>query len=72
MDYYWQERLAKLNVDVCPYCKEKVDLTPFKTNPWQQTQQMYLNLLDMLRYLLVWNPIVFFAIHFIFDVLKLK
>ncbi|KAJ3047679.1 hypothetical protein HK097_011302 [Rhizophlyctis rosea] len=39
--------------DVCPCCKEKVDLKAFKTNPWDTTQQMYLNLLDALRYMVV-------------------
>ncbi|KAF9577127.1 hypothetical protein BGW38_007863, partial [Lunasporangiospora selenospora] len=34
--------------DMCPYCKEKVDLRAFKSNPWDTTQQLYLNLLDAL------------------------
>ena len=45
--------------DVCPYCKEKVDLNQFKTNSWDTTQKLYLNLLDFVRYILVWNPVVF-------------
>ncbi|KAJ3294331.1 hypothetical protein HK104_003676 [Borealophlyctis nickersoniae] len=39
--------------DVCPCCKEKVDLKAFKKNPWDTTQIMYLNLLDALRYVIV-------------------
>ncbi|XJO70609.1 hypothetical protein BDV3_000261 [Batrachochytrium dendrobatidis] len=35
--------------DICPYCKEKVDLNAFKKNPWDTTQAMYLSLLDALR-----------------------
>ncbi|KAL2916829.1 hypothetical protein HK105_203608 [Polyrhizophydium stewartii] len=58
--------------DVCPYCKEKVDLNAFKKNPWDTTQQMYLALLDALRYLLVWNPIVFIVVHVLFNVFGLK
>lgn len=58
--------------DVCPYCKEKVDLTQFKGNPWDATKQMFLNGLEMLRYLLVWNPIVFLIIQAVYAMLKLK
>jgi RING finger protein 121 len=58
--------------DVCPYCKEIVDLGPFKKNPWDETKQIYLNLLDMVRYVLVWNPIIFVFIHYIFVFLKLS
>jgi RING finger protein 121 len=58
--------------DVCPYCKEKVDLNDFKQNSWDTTQVLYLNLLDILRYVLVWNPIVFFLVHFLIDFLGLK
>lgn len=47
-------------------CKEKVDLKAFKTNPWDTAQILYLNLLDALRYLLVWNPLVFLVVHFVF------
>jgi RING finger protein 121 len=58
--------------DVCPCCKEKVDLSPFKTNPWTTTQVMYLNLLDFFRYVLVWNPIVFLIVHYVIEFLGLK
>lgn len=58
--------------DVCPYCKEKVDLNAFKTNPWDTTQQHFLTILDVLRYLLVWNPVIFFAIDLIIGWLGLK
>ncbi|KAI8916011.1 hypothetical protein EDD86DRAFT_186297 [Gorgonomyces haynaldii] len=58
--------------DMCPYCKENVDLAQFKGNPWDTTQQFYLALLDALRYLLVWNPVVFLIIHVVFGVLHLK
>ncbi|KAI8907071.1 hypothetical protein DFJ77DRAFT_188531 [Powellomyces hirtus] len=58
--------------DLCPYCKEKVDLRSFRRNPWDTTQQLYLNLLDAMRFLLVWNPIVFLIVHFVFEVSGLK
>ncbi|KAI8394117.1 uncharacterized protein BYT42DRAFT_591552 [Radiomyces spectabilis] len=43
--------------DICPYCKEKVDLKQFKKNPWDTQQQLYLNILDGVRYLVVWQPV---------------
>ncbi|KAF8927633.1 hypothetical protein BGZ47_001999 [Haplosporangium gracile] len=50
--------------DMCPYCKEKVDLRAFKTNPWDTTQQLYLNLLDALRYMIVWQPVIMGLVQF--------
>ncbi|KAJ3276319.1 hypothetical protein HDV01_004942 [Terramyces sp. JEL0728] len=58
--------------DICPYCKEKVDMRAFKTNSWDTTQALVLNFLDFLRYILVWNPIVFFLIHEVIEFLGLK
>ncbi|KAG0254326.1 hypothetical protein DFQ27_006917 [Actinomortierella ambigua] len=50
--------------DMCPYCKERVDLRAFKTNPWDTTQQLYLSLLDALRYMIVWQPVIMGLVHF--------
>ncbi|KAJ3184416.1 hypothetical protein HDU85_001721 [Gaertneriomyces sp. JEL0708] len=58
--------------DICPYCKEKVDMKSFRNNPWDTQQQLYLSLLDGLRYLVVWNPVVFLLVHFVFELLGLK
>ncbi|KAI9209799.1 uncharacterized protein BJ171DRAFT_576584 [Polychytrium aggregatum] len=58
--------------DCCPYCKEKVDLQDFSRNPWDTTQILYLNLLDALRYMVVWNPIILIIVHFIFNVFGYK
>lgn len=58
--------------DVCPYCGEKVDLTQFKKNPWEITQLLYLKFLDWVRFLLVWNPLVFIFVHFLFKLLDLN
>ncbi|PKC16948.1 hypothetical protein RhiirA5_346964, partial [Rhizophagus irregularis] len=49
--------------DICPYCKEKVDLKEFKTNPWDTQQQLYLSLLDGVRYLVVWQPVIFAVVQ---------
>ncbi|KAI9328309.1 hypothetical protein DFJ73DRAFT_631736 [Zopfochytrium polystomum] len=58
--------------DCCPYCKEKVDMKAFSRHAWDTTQILYLNLLDMLRYLIVWNPILFMVMHLFFNVLGWK
>jgi len=42
----------------CPYCKEKVDLKRLFPNPWQKPHMLYGNLLDWVRYLLAWQPII--------------
>lgn len=46
--------------EMCPYCKEKVDMRQFKagSNPWDTQQAIYLQLLDIVRYLVVWQPVV--------------
>ncbi|KAI9261603.1 hypothetical protein BDA99DRAFT_511877 [Phascolomyces articulosus] len=57
--------------DICPYCKEKVDLKQFKKNPWDTQQQLYLNILDGVRYLVVWQPLIFGAVQLSYYLLNL-
>ncbi|RMC11979.1 hypothetical protein DUI87_11112 [Hirundo rustica rustica] len=42
----------------CPYCKEKVDLKRMFSNPWERPHVMYGQLLDWLRYLVAWQPVI--------------
>ncbi|XP_069412750.1 RING finger protein 175 isoform X1 [Ovis canadensis] len=42
----------------CPYCKEKVDLKRMINNPWERTHFLYGQILDWLRYLVAWQPVV--------------
>ena len=42
----------------CPYCKEKVDLKRLFPGPWERPQVMYGNLLDWIRYLVAWQPVI--------------
>ncbi|KAM4834296.1 RING finger protein 175 isoform 2-T2 [Thomomys bottae] len=42
----------------CPYCKEKVDLKRLISNPWERTHFLYGQILDWLRYLVAWQPVV--------------
>ena len=45
--------------DTCPCCREKVDLRAvFAGRPWETRNLSWLQMLDMLRYLVVWNPLI--------------
>ena len=45
--------------DTCPCCREKVDLRAvFAGRPWETRNMSWLQMLDMLRYLVVWNPLI--------------
>jgi len=43
----------------CPYCKEKVDLKKMFCNPWEKPHVLYGQLLDWLRWLVAWQPVIF-------------
>eukprot|EP01114_Cavostelium_apophysatum_P013662 TRINITY_DN3358_c0_g1_i1.p1 TRINITY_DN3358_c0_g1~~TRINITY_DN3358_c0_g1_i1.p1 ORF type:complete len:336 (-),score=24.54 TRINITY_DN3358_c0_g1_i1:88-990(-) len=51
--------------DTCPYCSEKVQLNHLFKNPWEKQGILFANLLDSLRYLIVWNPIILTAVNFL-------
>ena len=42
----------------CPYCHEKVDLKRMFPNPWEKPQVMYGQLLDWVRWLVCWQPVI--------------
>ncbi|KAG4068076.1 hypothetical protein HA402_011409 [Bradysia odoriphaga] len=42
----------------CPYCKEKVDLARLFKNPWERPHLLYGQLLDWVRYLVAWQPLI--------------
>ncbi|KAK9870903.1 hypothetical protein WA026_009860 [Henosepilachna vigintioctopunctata] len=46
----------------CPYCKEKVDLKRMFCNPWQRPHVLYAQLLDWVRWLLAWQPLILFIV----------
>lgn len=51
---------------VCPFCREKVDLNRlFSVLIFQKPHYLYGNLLDFIRYLFAWQPIIFLAVHFL-------
>lgn len=49
---------------VCPFCREKVDLNKlFASLPFQKPHHLYGNLLDFIRYLIAWQPIILFTVQ---------
>jgi len=44
--------------DTCPYCSEKVSIRAMFANPWETQSLLWANLLDGVRYLIVWNPVI--------------
>lgn len=49
---------------VCPFCREKVDLNKlFASLPFQKPHYLYGNLLDFIRYLIAWQPVIIFAVQ---------
>jgi RING finger protein 121 len=56
--------------DVCPYCKEKVDLRQtLLKNPWETGSVVWTNILDMARQVIVWNPLIIFLTTIIADLI---
>eukprot|EP00123_Amoebidium_parasiticum_P019700 comp31110_c0_seq1/m.47248 comp31110_c0_seq1/g.47248 ORF comp31110_c0_seq1/g.47248 comp31110_c0_seq1/m.47248 type:complete len:335 (-) comp31110_c0_seq1:162-1166(-) len=49
--------------DVCPYCKEKVDFSKLPRTPWQRQDAAFTVLLDMLRMLVAWQPLILLVIR---------
>uniref|UniRef100_A0A3Q3FH63 Ring finger protein 175 n=1 Tax=Labrus bergylta TaxID=56723 RepID=A0A3Q3FH63_9LABR len=47
----------------CPYCNEKVDMKTMMNNPWEKTHVLYGQLLDWLRYLVAWQPVIIGVVH---------
>jgi RING finger protein 121 len=45
--------------NICPQCNEKVELGKiFATNPWEQGSVAWAQILDLVRYFVVWQPIL--------------
>lgn len=47
----------------CPYCSEKVDTKQLTAHPWEKYNHMYAQLLEWLRYLVAWQPIILMLVH---------
>ncbi|KAK9815596.1 hypothetical protein WJX72_006534 [[Myrmecia] bisecta] len=59
--------------DTCPTCLEKVDLRDLYANrPWETTNLTWIQMLDAVRYMVVWNPIILMALHFALSALGIE
>jgi len=47
----------------CPYCHEKVDLKRMFPNPWEKPHMMYGQLLDWVRWLVCWQPVILLLVQ---------
>ncbi|KAI6189348.1 Zinc finger domain containing protein [Aphelenchoides fujianensis] len=56
----------------CPYCKEKVDLKRMFKNPWEKPHLFYGRLLDWIRYLVAWQPVIIFLVQGVNKILGLE
>lgn len=46
--------------DICPVCNEKVELRSlYADRPWETRNLSWIQMLDAVRYIVVWNPIIF-------------
>lgn len=58
--------------DTCPVCNERVDLRAlYAGKPWETKNLQWIQMLDFFRYMVVWQPAVLMALHFIFHGLGL-
>ncbi|KAJ2852556.1 hypothetical protein IWW36_000185 [Coemansia brasiliensis] len=57
--------------DMCPFCREKVDLTAFKQNPWDRQELFYVTALEYMRFIISWQPLLLLLLTGIFWVLGL-
>ncbi|KAI9552710.1 RING finger protein 121 [Daphnia sinensis] len=47
----------------CPYCREKVDLKKMFCNPWERPHVLYGQLLDWIRWLVAWQPLILLLVQ---------
>eukprot|EP01025_Chloroclados_australasicus_P000622 TRINITY_DN10264_c0_g1_i2.p1 TRINITY_DN10264_c0_g1~~TRINITY_DN10264_c0_g1_i2.p1 ORF type:complete len:360 (-),score=21.62 TRINITY_DN10264_c0_g1_i2:23-1102(-) len=58
--------------DMCPLCKEKVSSTVFmKGRPWEGATVAWGSFLDLMRYFVVWYPLLFIGLGVVIHVFKL-
>jgi RING finger protein 121 len=58
--------------DCCPTCGEKVDARAlYAAKPWLTTNLSWVQMLDMVRYMAVWQPTILVALHFVLHVFHL-
>ncbi|KAJ1936205.1 hypothetical protein EC988_008261, partial [Linderina pennispora] len=58
--------------DICPFCREKVDLETFKQNPWDKQEIVYVTALEYMRYFISWQPLTILVLATIYWILGLE
>jgi len=59
--------------DVCPVCCEKVELRSlYADRPWETRNLSWIQMLDAVRYMVVWNPIILIGLHGAFAIFGLN
>ncbi|KAJ2696622.1 hypothetical protein H4218_004485 [Coemansia sp. IMI 209128] len=58
--------------DICPFCREKVDLETFKQNPWDKQELFYVTALEYMRFFISWQPLTLLFLTAIFWILGLS
>ena len=48
---------------VCPCCSEKVELSDVFQQPWEKQSVLWSYVLDVTRYLVVWNPLIIICLQ---------
>jgi RING finger protein 121 len=56
----------------CPYCQEKVELKKIFKNPWEKPHLLFGQMLDFLRYCVVWLPVILSIVHLIYYIFHLE
>lgn len=54
----------------CPYCRERIDLSVFRENPWQSQEYFYGRFLDFLRGLILWQPLILIFVKLVSFLIK--
>jgi len=54
---------------MCPLCKEEVDMRAVLVQPWEFRSQLWGSLLDAVKYLTVWNPIIIVVVQVVVHLL---
>lgn len=56
--------------DICPYCREKVEMGLVHTNPWRDPEFVYGKFLDVIRFMIVGLPVLLYILHLVITFLK--
>jgi RING finger protein 121 len=57
--------------EYCPVCKEKVNIKDhLSKNPWETDSVAWIQFLDIVRYVLVWNPLIIMVLQVLLWVIK--